>query len=152
MVRAGVSHPVQLARAVLEYSRRPDPLGRIAPLFVPPSHVHNDPAERCVACRMLVADGALQFARAQGTATVSPGDLVAPRAREEWQHWRNVLSSVSSSDLVETGPNNSPPVAKDDAYVPLSTGIDNASLHNVQDTVGAVACDVSGSFSAGVSR
>ncbi|KAI0728134.1 nucleophile aminohydrolase [Fomitopsis betulina] len=105
---SGVKRPVQLARAVLEYSRRPDPLGRIAPL-------------------MLVADGALQFARAQGIPTVPPSDLVAPRAQEEWEHWTNVLRSVSHPEGMEK------------------------SLHNVQDTVGAVACDASGSFSAGVS-
>lgn len=152
MFRTGVKRHVQLARAVLEYSRRPDPLGRIAPLFVSPSHVHNDPAERCMVFRMLVADGALQFARAQGIPTVPPSDLVAPRAQEEWEHWTNVLRSVSHPEGMEKSTTACPAVVRDDESAPLSMGTDNAGLHNVQDTVGAVACDASGSFSAGVSR
>lgn len=105
-----------------------------------------------MAYRMLVADGALQFAQAKGIVTVPPGDLVAPRAQEEWKHWKNVLQSVSPSYRVAEGPIDCPTVVRDDESALSSIGTDNAGLHNVQDTVGAIACDASGSFSAGVSR
>ncbi|KAH9832184.1 nucleophile aminohydrolase [Rhodofomes roseus] len=129
---SGIKHPVKLARSVLEYSRRPDPLGRIAPL-------------------MLVADGALQFARSQGIAIVPPGTLVTPRAKEEWERWTTVLNSVSSSETIGGCSADECPVLQTQVCAPSLVATDHSSLHDVQDTVGAVACDAEGSFSAGVS-
>ncbi|KZT70987.1 N-terminal nucleophile aminohydrolase [Daedalea quercina L-15889] len=129
---SGVRQPMKLARAVLEYSRRPDPLGRIAPL-------------------MLVADGALRFAQSQGIATVPTGDLVVPRAREEWERWKAVLSSVSSAGSAGNFPSDASPRVLNDGPAPFPVRIDNTGLHDVQDTVGAVAYDTEGSLSAGVS-
>ncbi|KAH9935310.1 nucleophile aminohydrolase [Fomitopsis serialis] len=147
---SGIRHPVKLARSILEYSRRSDPLGRIAPLFVPTTLRAVQTTEHRVPNRMLVADGALQFARPQGIATVPPDNLVAPRAREEWERWKAVLDSASSAGSTGGYPATlGPPERQDGASSPAGTG--DTSLHHVQDTVGAVACDGVGSFAAGVS-
>ena len=81
----GVRNPVLLARRVLDGRRRrrqPGPgeeemrrmtmMGRVPPL-------------------MLVGEGALQFAREQGLRVVDRSEeegMVSPRARREWQVWR----------------------------------------------------------------
>ncbi|GLB37601.1 putative N-terminal nucleophile aminohydrolase [Lyophyllum shimeji] len=109
---SGVKSPIRLARAVLEYSKIPDRLGRIPPIT-------------------LVGEGALTFAssiNAQPTIeTVPPGSLISPKARGEWTRWKTRLES-SNADQTEA-----------------------ASLNDIQDTVGAVACQDANAVAAGVS-
>ncbi|EED81682.1 predicted protein, partial [Postia placenta Mad-698-R] len=99
---SGIRNPIKAARAVLEHSSKPDPLGRIPPI-------------------LLVSSGAVNFAKAHGLELVHPKALITPRASAEWDYWRSRFIS------------------------------EPADLHAMQDTVGAVAWDISGRLSAGVS-
>ncbi|KAF5380495.1 hypothetical protein D9615_004576 [Tricholomella constricta] len=111
---SGVKNPIRLACAILEYSKVPDPLGRIPPLT-------------------LVSEGARAFAAANDAhrtiETVPADSLVSPKAKDDWMKWRTRL---------ERG-------------VPIDQ-TDLASLADVQDTVGAVACQNADAVAAGVSR
>ncbi|KAF9075431.1 nucleophile aminohydrolase [Rhodocollybia butyracea] len=114
---SGVKNPIRVARAILEYSQVPDPLGRIPPLT-------------------LVSSGARSFASKHlhtSSGLVGEGALISDRARDRWVQWKDRLSSAST----EEGTNLPPPP-------------DSESLHDSQDTVGAVA-SCSGNMSAGVS-
>ncbi|KAF8348325.1 asparaginase [Amanita rubescens] len=116
---SGVKNPIRLARYVLEYSRIPDKLGRLAPMTV-------------------VSNGARDFVRANfsradfGVQTIHPDELVAPRARDDWMKWKERLATVSES--THTGDHNQ-----------------MAGLHDIQDTVGAVAWVEGDGAAAGVS-
>jgi len=82
--------------------------------------------------RTLVSEGARTFAAdnsAQITIeTVPPESLVSPKAREEWMKWKARLESSSADQT------------------------DAASIMDIQDTVGAVACQNIDGVAAGVSR
>jgi isoaspartyl peptidase/L-asparaginase-like protein (Ntn-hydrolase superfamily) len=82
--------------------------------------------------RTLVSSGAYDFASNSGVITVPPDAMVSSRAQKEWRFW---------SERV----NNS--ITKDNDH-PLPSG--NRTL--MQDTVGAVALDTTGSLASGVSR
>ncbi|KAI0358447.1 N-terminal nucleophile aminohydrolase [Trametes cingulata] len=121
---SGVENPIALAHSVLQYARRPDPLGRIPPM-------------------LLVSAGAVEFARTRAANTTCVVDaMISPRAQREWKKWKDMLeaaqnpqaaSSVQASGASTVGP-------------PQTDG-----LHNRQDTVGAVVMDAEGGLAAGVS-
>jgi len=67
-----VWNPIQLARAVLEHSLVPSPIGRVPPL-------------------MLVSQGAYAFAVSNGVPTCDAAALVAPRCTAEWKNWKKML-------------------------------------------------------------
>jgi taspase (threonine aspartase 1) len=83
---------------------------------------------------MLVGEGARTFATRRGVDVVEPGSMIAPRARREWQTWLQRLNDTRERAAGED---------------PASGG---KALHNIQDTVGAVACSSDGISAAGVSR
>jgi beta-aspartyl-peptidase (threonine type) len=93
---SGVVHPVALARAILERS----------------PHV------------MMVAEGAIEFAREQGLQLCDPGDLIVERERERYRSARKTSAAGSTESL----------------------GMDSPG-----DTVGAVACDSAGHVAAATS-
>jgi len=66
--RRGLKNPIRAARAILEHSREPDPLGRIRPLT-------------------LVGAGAQTFAQSSGIEIVPPESLISPRAKADWTKW-----------------------------------------------------------------
>lgn len=70
---SGIKNPIKLARSILDYSGKPDPLGRIPPMT-------------------LTSEGARSFAYNR-IETVSSGSLISPRAREEWKKWKDRLES-----------------------------------------------------------
>ncbi|KZT08342.1 N-terminal nucleophile aminohydrolase [Laetiporus sulphureus 93-53] len=121
---SGFPHPIEGARAVLEYSSVPDPLGRIAPMI-------------------LVGDGALSFARSRGLPDVPAASMIAPRPQQEWIKWKTALDSALSSqkDAVQMGAATS---AGDRHAV-------SSDLRQKQDTVGAVSWDSGKTLAAGVS-
>ncbi|KAI0062868.1 N-terminal nucleophile aminohydrolase [Artomyces pyxidatus] len=106
-----VKNPVQLARIVLENRGRRDTLGRVPPL-------------------LLAGAGAADLARSTGMTLVDRDAMIAPRARKDWEIWRDRLEKSHKDDSVATV---------------------RQSLHSLQDTVGAVAWDTSGNLAAGVS-
>ncbi|EIW83269.1 N-terminal nucleophile aminohydrolase, partial [Coniophora puteana RWD-64-598 SS2] len=65
---SGVKNPIRAARAVLEHSREPDPLGRIRPMT-------------------LVGAGAHTFAHSSGIEIVPPESLISSRAKADWTKW-----------------------------------------------------------------
>ncbi|PCH43775.1 N-terminal nucleophile aminohydrolase [Wolfiporia cocos MD-104 SS10] len=84
---SGLKNPIKAARLVLDYSRIPDPLGRIPPMI-------------------LVANGAVQFADLHGMHSVPSESLISPRARQEWLRWKATLGSTqvsSGSIAIEQG-------------------------------------------------
>ena len=81
---------------------------------------------------LLVSSGAEAFARQNGVECVSPGALVCERALAEYSMWKDRLVAAS-----ETSPSNPP--------------TEHKHLHDIQDTVGAVAWDSAGNLAAGVS-
>lgn len=97
---SGVSNPILGAKAVWEYGRKPDRLGRIPPM-------------------MLVGSGARSFC--PKSIRVDPERMVTDRAREEWTKWTGRLEGEES-------------------------------LHDIQDTVGAVVMMNDSSCASGVSR
>ena len=72
--------------------------------------------------------GASAFAQRQGIPTVTPDGLICPRTLSEWKMWKERLVSSSTKPDPAEG------------------------LHNIQDTVGAIAWDSKGNLAAGVSR
>ncbi|KAE9411265.1 N-terminal nucleophile aminohydrolase [Gymnopus androsaceus JB14] len=111
---SGVKNPIRIARAILEHSQVPDPLGRIPPLT-------------------LVSSGAHAFASKHphtSSQIVDAETLVNEKAKTRWRYWKDRWSSANSIDV-------SPPT-------------EYGNLHDLQDTVGAVAC-CSGNMAAGVS-
>jgi taspase (threonine aspartase 1) len=83
---------------------------------------------------MLVGEGARTFAARRGVDVVDPGSMIAPRARREWQTWLQRLNDARKRAAGEDPP------------------LGGRALHNIQDTVGAVACSSDGISAAGVSR
>lgn len=79
---AGVKNPIRLARAVLDHSSIPSPIGRIPPLT-------------------LVSEGARQFALSQPSSAhlVSRESLVSPQAEERWRVWKCRFASSDPSSL-----------------------------------------------------
>lgn len=79
---------------------------------------------------MLVSQGAHTFAASNDVPICDTTALVAPRCIAEWKNWKKILTDLSprtsTKDLV--------------AGMPL------------QDTVGAISCDLNGKLAAGVSR
>ncbi|KAI9450529.1 asparaginase [Russula earlei] len=99
----GVRNPVLLARRVLEGRRRRRPQRREPEQASGPGRdlglglgtgtgTGTGTGMGRVPPLMLVGEGAVRFARAQGVPVVdSPREMVAPRAREEWAVWRERL-------------------------------------------------------------
>jgi taspase (threonine aspartase 1) len=83
---------------------------------------------------MLVGEGARTFAARRGVDVVDPGSMIASRAKREWQTWLQRLD-----DARERAAGEDPPSG-------------GGALHDIQDTVGAVACSLAGISAAGVSR
>ncbi|KAF8740783.1 hypothetical protein AX14_007161 [Amanita brunnescens Koide BX004] len=116
---SGVKNPIRLARCVLEYSRIPDKLGRLPPVTV-------------------ASDGARDFITANSSKAgfdvqmINPDELVAPRARDDWVKWKEMLAATSESTCT-------------------SNHDQTVGLHDVQDTVGAVAWVEGDGAAAGVS-
>ncbi|KAI0775717.1 nucleophile aminohydrolase [Trametes elegans] len=119
----GVKNPIHLARAVLQHSRLPDPLGRIPPL-------------------LLVSVGATDFASTRGMAC-TPESMVSSRARCQWENWKGVLDGAQASSVAR----HYTLAAEAAAGRSLQTD----GLHDRQDTVGAVSLDAAGNLAAGVS-
>ncbi|KAH7888519.1 nucleophile aminohydrolase [Phlebopus sp. FC_14] len=105
---SGVKNPIMLANAILEHSREPDLLGRIRPMT-------------------LVSSGAHSFATKHGLQTVSPENMISPRATDDWKKWMDRFNSQVEPESL--------PIPQD----------------AMQDTVGAVAWDSDGNMAAGVS-
>ena len=123
-LRIGVKNPIRLARAILDYSQIPDPLGRIPPLCVSTSAY-----TRLISLfRTLVSAGAVKFAsrHAPQVDIVPTESLVSSEARKRWNYWKEQYGK-------ELGP-------------------DEHGCHDIQDTVGAVAWSSSENIAAGVSR
>ncbi|KIK67219.1 hypothetical protein GYMLUDRAFT_156342 [Collybiopsis luxurians FD-317 M1] len=113
---SGVKNPIRVARALLNYSQVPDPLGRIPPLT-------------------LVSSGAHHFASENPhtrSGMVDHHSMISERARDRWHYWKNRLTSVNSAEDTS------------------NDVIEDESLHDLQDTVGAVI-SCSGEMAAGVS-
>lgn len=128
----GIKNPIRLARSILEYSKIPDPLGRIPPLFVTPIAYNlfkRVKAETPSRNRSLVSEGARSFAalNAPSVQTVSPEILKSPRAEADWKKWKARIE----------GPN---------------TAVGEDTLTAMQDTVGAVSWHTGEGMAAGVSR
>ena len=64
---------------------------------------------------------------------INPDELVAPRARDDWVKWKEMLAATSESTCT-------------------SNHDQTVGLHDVQDTVGAVAWVEGDGAAAGVSR
>jgi taspase (threonine aspartase 1) len=126
----GVQNPIRIARSILDYSRKLDPIGRIPPLYVhlPFALVSWLIRLSLFFCsRTLTSDGARSFAltHVERTQTIPSESLVSPRALEEWKKWKDRLQ-----DAAQDGPTSS----------------------YMQDTVGAVAHHHMDGMAAGVSR
>ncbi|KAH7929843.1 N-terminal nucleophile aminohydrolase [Leucogyrophana mollusca] len=78
-----VKNPIRLAKAVLEHSREPDPLGRLRPLH-------------------LVSVGAQSFASSKAQAVVAPNDMISPRAKDDWEKWMSRLDHPSEPTSLQT--------------------------------------------------
>ncbi|KAF9482151.1 N-terminal nucleophile aminohydrolase [Pholiota conissans] len=78
---SGVKNPIKLARSILDYSRIPDKLGRIAPLT-------------------LVSLGARKFAEERGLEVLPQEALVAPNARNQWKKWKQRLANIHSEEVM----------------------------------------------------
>jgi taspase (threonine aspartase 1) len=132
-VRA-VRNPVLLARCVLD-ARRQQPyshaglgLGRVPPL-------------------LLVGEGAVRFAAERGVVN-QPAELVAPRARREWEVWRERWEQDQEERRMSAVGDPTIGFGAD-----AGAGADLAMLHARQDTVGAVVVQGdAGDVAAGVSR
>ncbi|KAF8332780.1 nucleophile aminohydrolase, partial [Cantharellus anzutake] len=103
---SGIKNPIKVAQKILEQSRIPSPMGMIRPL-------------------MLASQGAVSFAQKTDIRTVSPEELITPRATQNWKTWKWRMEEQ-----------------RHEMGVPE---------HDVQDTVGAVALDSKGRLAAGVS-
>ncbi|KAG6831691.1 hypothetical protein H0H92_008334 [Tricholoma furcatifolium] len=83
---AGVKNPIRLARAILDYSKVPDPLGRIPPLT-------------------LVSSGAHSFAMAEAQRgivdTVPAESMISQKAKDNWIKWKARLYGEIPSDGME---------------------------------------------------
>ncbi|KAG6866709.1 hypothetical protein C0991_011368 [Blastosporella zonata] len=77
---SGIKNPIRLARAILDHSKIPDPLGRIPPLT-------------------LVSDGARSFAAAKCASLeiVTPESMISPKAKDDWMKWKARLDGAASS-------------------------------------------------------
>lgn len=92
---SGVRNPVEVAAAILQYSRTPDPFGRVCPL-------------------LLVSRGAKEFAQSRATCTlVEPETMVSDRAKAEWEHWQRIVDGAGS-------PNNPPTLTMQDTVGALT--------------------------------
>ncbi|KAI0051881.1 N-terminal nucleophile aminohydrolase [Auriscalpium vulgare] len=81
----GVTHPVQVARSVLEGRvKGRDSLGRVPPM-------------------VLVGEGARDFAQQRGLRVEDGERLISERARREWEHWRRRLDRVEPLPGEELG-------------------------------------------------
>lgn len=78
----------------------------------------------------MVSEGARSFAQRHHIPCVPPETLISPRAQAEWSMWKERFESA-----VTDGGN-----------------VSKEGLSDRQDTVGAVAWDMSGGLAAGVSR
>ena len=132
----GVRNPVLLARCVLDARRQQQQqqqhsnaglgLGRVPPL-------------------LLVGEGAVCFAVERGVV-MQPAEMVAPRARREWEVWRERWQQQREREREER---RTSVVDSKDSEV----GVDLAMLRARQDTVGAVVVQGdAGDIAAGVSR
>ncbi|KAL1679435.1 nucleophile aminohydrolase [Schizophyllum commune] len=75
----GIKNPISAARAMLQYARRVDVLGRVPPLT-------------------LCGHGAQEFARAHGVEVVPDDQLFSDRARADWEYWNAQLRGGSSTE------------------------------------------------------
>ena len=133
----GVRNPVFLARCVLDARRQQPGLGRVPPL-------------------LLVGEGAVRFAAERGVVQ-EPAEMVAPRARREWEVWRERWDVHEEEERRE----RSSRCGSDEADSELrgvgfgaGAGADDlAMLRARQDTVGSVVIQGdAGDVAAGVSR
>ncbi|RDB24942.1 Threonine aspartase 1 [Hypsizygus marmoreus] len=70
---SGIKNPIRVARAILDYSKVPDPLGRIPPLTLVSEGAHAFAVAHC-------ADGKSQSVPAES--------LIASRSKREWEEWK----------------------------------------------------------------
>ncbi|KAF8520537.1 nucleophile aminohydrolase [Gautieria morchelliformis] len=86
---SGIKNPIRIAKAILDYSSRQDPLGRVPPLT-------------------LVSSGAHEFASASSISTVHPHAMVSPRAQQEWKYWSEKIKgdTISVNNRAELGGSN----------------------------------------------
>ncbi len=84
---------------------------------------------------LLVSEGARAFAEGHQVARVDPETMKSPRAEDEWRIWRDRFDAAAKAGSEVS-----------------SMASDRESIHDRQDTVGAVALDSSGGLAAGVSR
>ena len=131
----GVRNPVLLARCVLDARRQQQHsnaglgLGRVPPL-------------------LLVGEGAVRFAAERGVV-MQPAEMVAPRARREWEVWRDRWEQEQEREREREERRTSVVGDSKDSEV----GVDLAMLRARQDTVGAVVVQGdAGDVAAGVSR
>jgi len=75
---SGCKNAIGLARAVLDYSRVPDKLGRVPPLT-------------------LVSSGASNFAADHRVETIPADALITPKTYDHWKKWKNRLDSSDDS-------------------------------------------------------
>lgn len=133
----GVRNPVLLARCVLDARRQQQQhssaglgpgLGRVPPL-------------------LLVGDGAVRFAAERGVVN-QPAEMVAPRARREWEVWRERWEQEQEERRTSVLGDSRDSMTSFGA----GAGADLAMLHARQDTVGAVVVQGNaGDVAAGVS-
>ena len=133
----GVRNPVLLARCVLDARRQQQHsnaglgLGRVPPL-------------------LLVGEGAVRFAAERGVV-MQPAEMVAPRARREWEVWRERWEQEQERER-ERGERRTSVVGVGDSK-DSEVVADRAMLRARQDTVGAVVVQGdAGDIAAGVSR
>ena len=131
----GVRNPVLLARCVLDARRQQQHsnaglgLGRVPPL-------------------LLVGEGAVRFAAERGVV-MQPAEMVTPRARREWEVWRERWEQEQEREREREERRTSVVGDSKDSEV----GVDLAMLRARQDTVGAVVVQGdAGDVAAGVSR
>ncbi|KAF5393409.1 hypothetical protein D9757_000750 [Collybiopsis confluens] len=80
---SGAKNPIRVARAILDYSQKPDPLGRVPPLT-------------------LVSSGARQFASQNlrsNSGIVDSDSMISKKAQEQWQYWRDKLLSSEAENV-----------------------------------------------------
>ncbi|KAF8583724.1 asparaginase [Ramaria rubella] len=82
---------------------------------------------------LLVSSGAREFASVSGIETVHPDLMISPRAQNEWISWSDRAKGGTASDIHH----NNMKLGSSDTVI--------------QDTVGSVVLDASGSLAAGVS-
>ncbi|TCD71261.1 hypothetical protein EIP91_011739 [Steccherinum ochraceum] len=83
---------------------------------------------------MLVSQGAREFAERRDVTCVPAEALISERSRQDWDRWKSRLDAAQSQSA------------------PATSTLDSSGLHDIQDTVGAVALDTTSSLAAGVSR